>query len=274
MSAQVNQAFTLTLIIPAYNEENHIRACLDSVAAQSVAPDEVIVINNNSTDSTARIANEYPFVTVINEKQQGIVFSRNAGFNAATGDIIARIDADTVLPRYWVKRIRKYYAEPANHNCAITGSGVAYNIRLKRLSGWLFNHIAYRLNRVILGHYILWGSNMAFLRAQWLDIKDDICLRDDIHEDLDLSIHLHRKGYKIDYRPSLQVKVVLKRIYHDRNQLHMHMRRWPQTLHVHKYKLWWMGIVGNTILFTVFLPLLYITEFINRLLLRRKHLID
>lgn len=274
MSVQTKKAITLSLIIPAYNEENYLRACLNSIARQSVMPDEVILVNNNSTDHTVAIAREYPFITIINESTQGIVSARNAGFNKAAHNIIGRIDADSVLPKNWVKDVKQYYSDEKNMNNALTGGGVAYNIRLKRLSGWLLNQVAYRTNKVILGHYILWGSNMAFTRSQWKAVKNNTCMRDDIHEDLDLSIHLYRLGYAIDYRPSLQVEVVLKRIYSDRAHLHAHMRRWPQTLHTHQYHLWWMGIVGNIILWTLFLPLLYSVEFFNKYFLQRTSLRD
>src|SRR5687767_1835934 len=98
----MNTRLRVSLVIPAYNEESHLRACLDAVAAQTVRPFEVIVVDNNSTDTTVAIARSYSFVAVMHESQQGIVYARNAGFNAARGDIIARIDADTHLSPNWI----------------------------------------------------------------------------------------------------------------------------------------------------------------------------
>src|ERR1019366_8076903 len=88
----------VSLVIPAYNEKHHIKACLDHIASQRVVPYEVIVVDNASTDKTAAIARSYDFVTLITEKRQGVVFARDTGFNLARGDIIGRIDADTLLP--------------------------------------------------------------------------------------------------------------------------------------------------------------------------------
>ena len=55
----------VSVIIPAWNEAKHIGDCLRSVAAQSLQPDEVIVVDNKSTDDTAKIAASFPFVTVL-----------------------------------------------------------------------------------------------------------------------------------------------------------------------------------------------------------------
>ncbi|HEX7964030.1 MAG TPA: glycosyltransferase family A protein, partial [Candidatus Saccharimonadales bacterium] len=93
---------SVSIVIPAYNEERHLAACLEAIRAQSEPPLEVVVVDNNSTDRTAEIARRYPFVRVVHEERQGIVFARGAGFDAARGDIIARIDADIVLPAGWI----------------------------------------------------------------------------------------------------------------------------------------------------------------------------
>src|SRR5260221_7568754 len=91
----------ISIIIPAYNEEGHLPACLDAIAAQTLKPDEVIVVDNNSTDKTVEIAKKYPFVKLLNEKRQGLRYTRNTGLDAATGDVIGRIDTDSILSPKW-----------------------------------------------------------------------------------------------------------------------------------------------------------------------------
>jgi glycosyltransferase involved in cell wall biosynthesis len=256
---------SLSIIIPAYNEERFIGACLDAIAAQTEAPDEVIVVDNNSTDRTVEIARGYPFVTVVHAHKQGIVYARDAGFDAAKSEIIGRIDADTLLPKNWVAYIRRYYQSDANDKYAITGGGYFYNVRLPKLNGWIQGQLAFRANRFIVGHYVLWGSNMAILRSQWQAVRSDVCVRDDIHEDLDLGIHLHELGYKITYRESLRVGVCLKRVLSNRRSLRKHMRRWPQTLKIHHFKMWWLGSLGNWWLWYVVQPFFFTLEYLSRL---------
>lgn len=259
---------SLSIVIPVYNEEKFLGACLQSIANQTVIPDEVIVVDNNSTDNSMQIAKSFPFAKIISEKQQGIFHARGAGYDAASSDIIGRIDADTVLPRGWVSKVHRFYDSGHHDDYALTGGGFFYNLRSPRINGWFLSQLAYRLNRTVVGHYILWGSNMAFPRSLWSEVRDKVCQRDDIHEDLDLSFHLHDLGIKIAYLGNLRVGVFMKRVFVDRKYMRMHMRRWPQTLRVHGYKLWWFGIVGNWLLWILF-PVVFVAEYTARFVGRK-----
>ena len=261
----VDNDLRLSLVIPVYNEQYLILKCLEAIAAQTVQPDEVIVVNNNSTDDSVKIAKTFPFVKVITEKKQGIVHARNAGFNAATGNIIGRIDADTVLPPGWVHYVKRFYSDVDNSNTALSGGGFFYNIRLPRFNGWIQGQVAFRMNRFIIGHYILWGSNMAFPLSWWQKVANQTCSRDDIHEDLDLAIHLHRAGCNIAYREHLRVGVKLKRVWENRWDQRKHLARWPRTLKVHGYKLWWLGSVGNVFIVVAGEPFIFVSEALARI---------
>jgi glycosyltransferase involved in cell wall biosynthesis len=100
----MKKALTVSIVIPVYNEQHHLKACLDSITEQSILPNEVIVVDNNSTDESINIARSYPFVRVVKELQQGVMWGRNAGFDAAKYDLIGRIDADTQLPDDWINK--------------------------------------------------------------------------------------------------------------------------------------------------------------------------
>jgi len=255
---------TLTIVIPVYNEAAHLGACLEAIAAQTVKPDEVIIVDNNSTDASIEIAEKYPFVTVIKEKKQGIVFARDAGFNAAKSEIIGRIDGDTRLPKNWVEKVHNFYKNDKHRGYALTGGGYFYNMRAPRFNGWIQSQLAYRFNRLIVGFYILWGSNMAFTREQWLAVRDQVCHDVFIHEDLDLAIHLHRNGYQIRYRTDIKAGVYLKRIYENRGEQNEHLERWPKTLHLHHFPLWWLSISGNILLKYLVQPFAIATEYASR----------
>lgn len=263
------KALTLSLIIPAYNEQDHIAACLDLISQQTVMPDEVILVNNNSTDKTANVAANYKYVTVLNEKVKGITAARNSGFNKSSGSIIGRIDADTHLSPDWVEKVLDFYSQAENGNKSLTGGGWFYNIRAKKLNSWLFYLIAGRLNKFIIGHDILWGSNMALTRKQWNHVAASTCDRTDIHEDIDLAIHLNVANYKIYYMKDLMVGAKMRRIYDDRSALLEHMERWPRTFRTHGYKLWWLGSIGNVLLWLA-QPVAFIAEFFSRKILRHK----
>ena len=95
----------LAFVIPAYNEEALIGKCVESVVAEvrrSGREIDIVVVNNNSTDRTAEIAAGYPGVRVVDEKQKGLVSARDGGLKATTAELVANIDADTIVPEGWL----------------------------------------------------------------------------------------------------------------------------------------------------------------------------
>lgn len=240
---------TLSIVIPAYNEENHLKACLESIASQKVKPDEVLIVDNNSTDKTESVAKLFGFTKLIHEPQQGIVFARNRGFSAAKSQIIARIDADSWLAPDWVERIKIFYADDSNNNKSLTGGPNFSGIGLSRIVAWTYSFFIFNINRLLIGHPSLWGSNMAITKEQWHAIRSKICLRDDVHEDLDLSMHLHEQGYKIQLDRNLKIVARLHRVYSDRRQLWEYLMWWPNNLKVHHKKTWVLAWFFSCLLF-------------------------
>src|SRR5437763_970821 len=98
----------ISVVIPVYNEEKYLHDCLTALQHQTRKADEIIVVNNNSTDSSAQIAEKLG-ARVVNESKQGMIFARNRGFNEATGDVIARCDADTRVPPDWLEKIEHHF---------------------------------------------------------------------------------------------------------------------------------------------------------------------
>lgn len=201
---------TISVVIPAYNEEEHISECLKSLMAQEVKPEEIIVVDNNSTDKTAAVVKQYP-VQLVTEKEQGITPSRNKGFNTAQYDIIARCDADTMVPSDWIKKIKDHFSDPKLD--ALAGTVIYYDLPIMN-SNTFFTDFFLRLMRLTLGgKETLLGMNMALRREVWEKIKEEACNNDKaVHEDIDLSIHLIRNGYNIKKDNSLVVKASGRRI--------------------------------------------------------------
>ncbi len=252
---------TLSIVIPVYNEALDLAACLDTIAQQTSAPDEVIVVDNNSTDESMEIALRYPFVKIVVAKKQGIVHARNAGFDAAKSDIIGRIDADSRLKPGWVESVKRYYHSQEHMSRAVSGRGYYYNLRWPMFAGMLQHDIAFEYNRLILGGYILWGSNMAIPRTLWHEIKQEVCRRTDIHEDIDLAIHLKHRGYSVDYRKSLMVGVKMRRIHTERTQLWPNLMLWPKTFKAHGFPAWPMATFGAIFLYFSAMPLRWFERF-------------
>jgi glycosyltransferase involved in cell wall biosynthesis len=184
----MKQALTLSIVIPVYNEQDHLGACLQSIAAQTVLPNEVLVVDNNSTDDTVAIARQFPFVKVLHEETQGVLFARNKGFDAATGAVIGRLDADSRIAPDWVARVLEDFVD--EQVAAVTGP-----VRFYDMPGGPGNYkVDNFIRRSILLHNrdfpLLFGTNMAIRRSVWEEVMGGLCTRRDIHEDLDLAVHL------------------------------------------------------------------------------------
>jgi len=220
---------TLSIVIPVYNEQNHLKACLDAITAQTVKPDEVIVVDNNSTDDSIKIAKSYPFVKLIYEKKPSVLFARNAGFNTAKSDLIGRIDADTVLAADWVKRAKSLMTDPDIF--AVTGPVAIYDMPLPRFTRWLHDVLL----RVAVkgGYHFLTGSNMVIRKSAWQTVKSELCEDLSIFEDTDLAIHLSRMQMTPSYSPRLWASVSARRFADKRRNFFRYMRRHSQTLKKH-----------------------------------------
>lgn len=188
----------VSVIIPVYNEEEYIEECLKSVLNQTQPADEIIVIDNNSTDKTPEILKKFPQVRVINEKKQGMIPARNKGFDSAKGDIIARTDADTRVPRNWIKRIKKHFED--KDLMALSGPAQFYGLisNVEKLPMTVY----FRTFKQVLHHDCLFGPNISLRKSMWGKIKKEVCLDDhEVHEDVDLAIHIAKYGKVLfDYK--------------------------------------------------------------------------
>lgn len=109
-----------SVIVCAYNEERYIADCLASLGRQTRPPDEILVVNNASTDATRAIAESFPGVRVVDEPSKGLVKAREAGRLATIGDVLAYVDADCRAPATWLERIDGELSRPS---CPVAVSG-------------------------------------------------------------------------------------------------------------------------------------------------------
>ncbi|GIG36956.1 glycosyltransferase family A protein [Cellulomonas pakistanensis] len=187
----------ISVVVPARDEEERLPRCLASLAAQTRLPDEVVVVDNASGDSTARIA-AAAGARVLHEPELGIWPAAAAGYDAATGDVIARVDADTVLPPGWLARVEALLADDPGA-AAVTGPG---RFRLGPVGTWLA-HVLYMrpyfaLAGLALGGPPVFGSACAVRASAWRAARRDVHRDDDVHDDLDLSFHLPPGSVRYD----------------------------------------------------------------------------
>ena len=93
------------MIVCAHNEARLLPACLYSLLAQTRPPDDILVINNASTDETGAVARAVPGVRVVDEPAKGLVVARETARHSARTDIVAYVDADCRAPILWLERV-------------------------------------------------------------------------------------------------------------------------------------------------------------------------
>jgi glycosyltransferase involved in cell wall biosynthesis len=162
----------ISFVIPAYNEELSIARCLESVERELSSGEydaEVIVVNNASTDRTHEIASSFDWVKVVDEREKGLVRARHAGFSASTGELIANIDADTILPAGWLSRVMNEF-EKSEKLVALSGPFIYYDLpfysRLLTKFFYAFGYLTHLFNHFILRvGAMLQGGNFIVRRA-------------------------------------------------------------------------------------------------------------
>jgi glycosyltransferase involved in cell wall biosynthesis len=188
----------------------HIEACLASLAAQSLWAGEIIVVDNGSTDDTAKLVQNYASqhpaanIRLISEPKPGRGTARAAGFMAAHGHLLLSTDADTTVPPHWVATLTSTLADPKL--AAATGS--CQILDCPPLTNWAFNisqPLLMAAYRFVMGHWWLTGSSFGVKRAAY-DASGgfDPSCRD--LEDIELGWRLYRVG-RIKYVPVRKVVV-------------------------------------------------------------------
>lgn len=182
---------SVSVVIPVRDDAEALAQCLARLARQRVAPLEIVVVDNASSDASAAVAAAYG-ARVVREPALGIPPAAATGYDAARGDVIARCDADSLPGPDWVQRIADAMARDPGLD-AVTGTGFFHDVapawRWLLEAGYLGSY--YLLTHLALGHTPLWGSSMALRRSTWEQVRDTVH-RDDpeVHDDMDLAFAL------------------------------------------------------------------------------------
>jgi glycosyltransferase involved in cell wall biosynthesis len=201
----------ISIIIPAYNEEKLLVRCLESIfSARLPESYEVIVVNNGSTDRTEEIAKSFEGVQVVTELNKGVTRARQAGFKAASGDILVFFDADTIIPDDWFRIATKRFES----NPKLVGVSGPYHFEAiswwARGLEWFYNYIVMSTGEFVWkyilrqGGIMLLGGNFAVRRGALEAINGFDTKIDFYGDDTNLTRRIAKIG-KIDYSNKLFV---------------------------------------------------------------------
>ena len=189
MEKNEQNQMNISVVIPAYNEEKYIKRTLESLQKQTLKRYEIIVVDNDSEDKTKKAAESFG-VKVIQEKRKGCGFARRTGFQNTRGDIIVTTDADTILPKDWLSRIKNAFVK----NPDVIAVGGPYRLNSKKYKR--ITNIIAKLwtlcDRALNAGNNIPGVNMAVLKSAYNEIGG--FKRGKSYEDLDLSLRLKKHG--------------------------------------------------------------------------------
>lgn len=195
----------ISFVVPAYNEEallgRSLTAIRDEILRNGLVigqDAEIIVVNNASTDHTREVAEAVEGVVVVDEPRKGLVQARWCGFEASRGELIANIDADTVLPQGWLREVLRQFGR-SKALVGLSGPYIYYGVpRRVNLAVGAYYRLAftiYLFNRFVLNvGSMLQGGNFIVKRAAMLQLGQPSMRFSFYGEDTDMARRLSKVG--------------------------------------------------------------------------------
>lgn len=194
----------ISTIIPTLNEEKYMKPLLQSLAPQLQKGDEIIIVDSYSKDKTCSIAKKYG-CRILKMPRKGIAAAKNLGAKKAKNNIVAFLDADCVVSRHWLKKIKKHFKDKKLQGVA--GLDL-YHAKSRRLQA-MYNNYSRSLYHAARVFYKLGGK--AWLPANNCAVQKKLFLKiggynNVVCEDAELMRRFPGKA-KIHYDRSLVVKL-------------------------------------------------------------------
>src|SRR3954468_22368980 len=150
---------SVSVVIPVKDDADQLRTCLAALAAQTVRPREIIVVDNGSSDESAEIAWDAG-ARVITERTPGIAAAASTGYDSASGDIIGRLDADSLPGPTWVADLARAFQREQDAAAVTGGAYFTDGPRaFRRIAVPLYLGAYFSLVGLALGHPPIFGSN-------------------------------------------------------------------------------------------------------------------
>lgn len=197
-----------SIVIPAYNESAYLGDCLRSLRQQNFDGSfEIIVVDNNSTDTTAAVA-QAAGATVVFEAKRGVCQARQRGTEIASGEIVVSADADTIYEPGWLVNIHRWFVQnPAGiavGGPCYFGDGPRWGLTLQKM---LFGVVAFVQRNGGPVVYVT-ATNFAFKTAVFPGYDTRLTQGGD---ELDLLRRLRRRGI-VAFDPTNAVQTSARRI--------------------------------------------------------------
>lgn len=193
----------VTVAIPCYNTSNYLGNLLDSLSHKTELIDEILVINDGSTDATRQIALGYEVRLIDHNENRGLACARNTALRNAKGDVIVYLDADTLPHPKSLERIVSEYSNP--DTMAVGGQELftpsSSKANLWRNLFWRQTHGQKRIDDV----WMLMGLCCSYRKNVLMALGGFDETYKTNGEDVDMGIRLRKAGYRQVYVPQIGV---------------------------------------------------------------------
>jgi succinoglycan biosynthesis protein ExoA len=194
----------VSLYIPTLNSSKTIKFCLNSIINQIFKPDEILIVDGNSTDNTIEIIQSIKNKTklpirILKQDKKGLANARNLAIKNVKYDYIASIDSDCVADKNWLKELMETFQD---ENITGAGGELIEKSQISLFDIWRKQHMSQNWgNKMITNPPFLYGSNSLFKKEPLKKLKgyNETYLTN--YEDVDLSEKLLKKGYLLIYNP-------------------------------------------------------------------------
>jgi hypothetical protein len=196
---------SVSVIVPAHNSALTLDRCLAAVCGQLRHGDELIVVDDGSTDDTPAVIARFPVRRLAHDRDRGAAAARNAGARLATGEVLFFVDADVILHEGALERGRKWLADPSVD--AVIGSYDDEPAARSVVS--LFKNLAHHYFHQRAGGRVdtFWGACGLVRRTRFFEIGgfDENRFRRPSIEDVELGWRMADAGAHMRLDPGLQV---------------------------------------------------------------------
>jgi glycosyltransferase involved in cell wall biosynthesis len=198
----------VSLVVPAYNEEESIAKTLESLKAQTYKDYELIVVDNNSKDNTGAIAKKYTNLVFL-ETKKGYINAVNRGVSESRGEILSFCDADTIYPNDWLAKVMAEF-EKSTQVAAVYGSADTADASLvmNKINGFFYT--AFLVISRFFGLDNTSGFNFVFRKAVFEKIGGYDPKFQKMSPDIELGRRMKKEG-QIVFNPAIKVHSSFRR---------------------------------------------------------------
>ena len=202
-------ASKISLYIPCFNVEGYVAPVIEGALRQTLAADEILIVDDGSTDRTLEIARRYPVTIVRHDANRGLAAARNTGFRRARNELVAALDADCVPDPSWLETLAGSMSAP---NIAMAGGKLIETVLASVADRWRQSHMPQDWGDArITNPKFTFGSN-TLARKSAVEAAGGYDERMRTNgEDVDMSRRLRANGHDFVYEPA----AIVRHLRHD-----------------------------------------------------------